>query len=88
MNQTETIQTKPTREAAKPRSAKKQRGKVVIYGRWCKGCGLCAAFCPSDVLAFDDSGHPYVQHPDRCTACHWCDTHCPDFAIVVRRIRE
>ena len=23
----------------------------------------------------------------RCNlACHWCDTHCPDFAIVVTKI--
>ncbi len=27
-----------------------------------------------------------VVHGDACTACHWCDTHCPDMAITVRRL--
>jgi len=88
MTQTGSAQTKSAQQETPPRAQKKQRGKVVIYGTWCKGCGLCAAFCPSGVLALDDKGHPYVKNPDRCNACHWCDTHCPDFAIVVRRIRE
>ena len=25
---------------------------------------------------------------EKCTACHWCDTHCPDMAITVRRLDE
>jgi len=29
------------------------RGQVVIFGTWCKGCGLCVAFCPTEVLALD-----------------------------------
>jgi 2-oxoglutarate ferredoxin oxidoreductase subunit delta len=88
MTQTGPTQTKTVQEETSPPSPKKQRGKVVIYGTWCKGCGLCVAFCPSGALALDDTGHPYVKNPDRCNACHWCDTHCPDFAIVVRRIRD
>jgi Pyruvate/2-oxoacid:ferredoxin oxidoreductase delta subunit len=28
------------------RSAKAPRGKIIIFGTWCKGCGICAAFCP------------------------------------------
>ena len=27
-----------------------------------------------------------VARPEACTACHWCDSHCPDMAIVVRRL--
>ena len=51
-----------------------------------KGCRLCVEFCPTDVLAMDEDDHPYVAHPELCSACHWCDTHCPDLAIVVKPI--
>lgn len=64
------------------------RGQVVIFGMWCKGCGLCVEFCPTGVLALGEDDHPYVLHPENCTACHWCDTHCPDLAIVVKRIPD
>jgi 2-oxoglutarate ferredoxin oxidoreductase subunit delta len=62
------------------------RGKIIIFGTWCKGCGICVAFCPMGVLALDSDGHPVVVAPEKCTACHWCDTHCPDLAIVVQKI--
>jgi len=63
------------------------RGQVTIFGMWCKGCRLCVDFCPTGVLAFNDQDdHPIVVNPEKCTACHWCDTHCPDLAIVVKRI--
>ena len=26
------------------------REKLVIETGWCKGCGICAAFCPGQVL--------------------------------------
>ena len=71
---------------AQPSVRRGPRGQVVIFETWCKGCGLCAAFCPTGVLALDSEGHPYVVAADQCTACHWCDTHCPDLAIVVNRI--
>lgn len=64
------------------------RGKVVIFGLWCKGCQLCVQFCPVGVLALDKDDHPYVAYPEKCTACHWCDTHCPDLAIVVEPIES
>ncbi len=72
-------------EAAKPR-VPRPRGYVTIFGTWCKGCGICIEFCPQDVLEANGSGRPFVAHPERCTACHWCDTHCPDMAITVRRL--
>ena len=63
------------------------RGRVVIFGMWCKGCRLCVEFCPTGVLAFTTSEErPSVVHPENCTACHWCDTHCPDLAIVVKPV--
>jgi 2-oxoglutarate ferredoxin oxidoreductase subunit delta len=68
------------------RPKREPRGQVVIFDNWCKGCGLCVEFCPMKVLALNGDGHPLVVAPEKCTACHWCDTHCPDFAIVVERI--
>jgi 2-oxoglutarate ferredoxin oxidoreductase subunit delta len=72
--------------AARPR--KGPRGKIVIFGTWCKGCGICVAFCPTKVLSLDADGHPVVSAPEKCTACHFCDTHCPDLAIVVTRMQD
>ncbi len=72
--------------AAQPRPPRGPHGQVVIYETWCKGCGLCVAFCPVKVLALDDEGRPVVVAAEKCTACHWCDIHCPDFAIVVKPI--
>jgi len=65
---------------------KKPRGQVIIFARWCKGCQLCVEFCPTGVLAMGEDEIPYVAVPENCTACHWCDTHCPDLAIVVKPI--
>ena len=30
--------------------------KVLINQQWCKGCGVCAAFCPSRALSLDSGG--------------------------------
>ncbi len=76
--------TKENSEKAKP----SLRAEVVVFDNWCKGCGLCVAFCPRDVLEMSDDGRVHVAAPERCIACHWCDTHCPDFAILVQPIDE
>jgi 2-oxoglutarate ferredoxin oxidoreductase subunit delta len=73
----------------KPRRARpKAKGRVIIYSKWCKECGICIAFCPREVLAWADDGSVLVANPQECTACRWCELHCPDFAITVRRIDE
>jgi 2-oxoglutarate ferredoxin oxidoreductase subunit delta len=64
------------------------RAEVVVFDNWCKGCGLCVAFCPRDVLKTNGSGKVHVAEPEMCTGCGWCETHCPDFAIVVRKLDE
>jgi len=71
---------------APARARKGPRGKVGIFGTWCKGCGICVALCPTGVLALDGDGRPLVVAAEKCSACHFCDTHCPDLAIVVRRL--
>jgi len=63
------------------------RGEVRLFATWCKGCQICIEFCPTNVLAMHPNGnHPIVVAPGKCTACHFCDTHCPDLAIVVKKI--
>ena len=59
--------------------------EVRVFHNWCKGCGLCIAFCPQNVFDESDNGHPVVSRMEDCTACLWCYLHCPDFAITVRR---
>jgi 2-oxoglutarate ferredoxin oxidoreductase subunit delta len=62
---------------------KREKPKIDIYKAWCKGCGICVAFCPTGVLAKDEAGYPYVKDINRCINCGWCEIRCPDFAITV-----
>ena len=59
------------------------RGQVTVFPNWCKGCNLCVEFCPTGVLEQGGDGRVIVAHPEKCTACRWCELHCPDFAIFV-----
>ena len=69
---------------AKARSKRRlPRGRVTVFPNWCKGCGLCVEFCPAGVLEQGPDGRVTVAHPEKCTACRWCELHCPDFAIFV-----
>jgi len=68
--------------------AKKGKYTIEVYKSWCKRCGICAAFCPADVLAQDENGLPYVKDVERCTGCQLCELRCPDFAINVRSPRK
>ena len=61
---------------------------INIYRDWCKGCGICAAFCPRQCLGLDAEGNPVVEKSERCTGCRWCELHCPDFAICVREVEK
>jgi 2-oxoglutarate ferredoxin oxidoreductase subunit delta len=64
------------------------RGRVTVFPNWCKGCNLCVEFCPMDVLKQGNDGRVIVAHPEKCTACRWCELHCPDFAIFVSDIEQ
>jgi 2-oxoglutarate ferredoxin oxidoreductase subunit delta len=68
--------------------AKKGKHTIDIYKSWCKRCGICVAFCPTGVLAQDETGNVYVKDPERCTGCELCELRCPDFAIQVRTARK
>jgi 2-oxoglutarate ferredoxin oxidoreductase subunit delta len=85
MKETQTSEVKPPAPAPPPKSG--PRGELTIYATWCKGCRICVEFCPPKVLEMSPTDdHPIVAHPEKCTACHFCDTHCPDLAIVVRKL--
>ena len=63
-----------------------KRLEVKVLSQYCKGCGLCVEFCPAGVLEQGVDGRVIVTHPERCTACRWCELHCPDFAIFLSDI--
>ncbi|RLC45978.1 MAG: 2-oxoacid:acceptor oxidoreductase [Candidatus Coatesbacteria bacterium] len=65
--------------------------KVTIDRERCKGCELCVAACPKQVLAMstkiNSKGYFYaeVAHIENCIACALCAKSCPDAAIEVER---
>jgi len=59
----------------------------IIRESYCKGCGICVAFCPRKVLSLR-SGKAFAERPDDCIGCLMCELRCPDFAIEVRARTE
>jgi 2-oxoglutarate ferredoxin oxidoreductase subunit delta len=68
---------------------KRAYGKVTINPNWCKGCGFCVNFCPTDALemstAYNAKGYhpPKVKSSEDCRDCKFCEKVCPEFAIYV-----
>jgi 2-oxoglutarate ferredoxin oxidoreductase subunit delta len=67
------------------------KGWIEVNDLYCKGCSLCVAVCPKEVLALDMSRltpkgyHPAYLVSDGCTGCAICSIVCPDAAITVYR---
>lgn len=59
----------------------------VIREKYCKGCGICVAFCPKQLLVLKN-GKVFPERPEICIGCHMCEYRCPDFAIEVKPIEE
>ena len=57
-----------------------RRMKVLINLQWCKGCGVCVAFCRSGALSLDGDGKPEYA-PALCVGCGLCELYCPDLAV-------
>ena len=58
-------------------------GKVlVINERFCKGCGICAAFCPKAALEIR-GGKARLKDDNECVKCGMCEKRCPDYAIFI-----
>lgn len=63
--------------------------KIKIDAERCKGCGLCAEFCPKKVLALggetNKKGYRYAVAVDEksCVGCGSCAVMCPDCVIEI-----
>lgn len=53
-----------------------------INTAWCKGCGICAAFCPKKILKLTN-GKVEMTDQSACLSCGICESLCPDFAIFL-----
>jgi 2-oxoglutarate ferredoxin oxidoreductase subunit delta len=51
----------------------------------CKGCGICAEFCPKKVLAVNAIEKVEIVNKDACIGCKQCELRCPDYAIFVEK---
>jgi 2-oxoglutarate ferredoxin oxidoreductase subunit delta len=69
---------------------------VVIDTERCKGCHLCIAFCPKEVLRaasrINRMGYAPAEVEEKkaseCTGCGICTMMCPDIAITVHRLKK
>jgi len=63
------------------------RGTVVMAEERCKGCELCIAACPPNVLVMshevNTSGFAFPLLLAGCTGCRACLNVCPDFVFEV-----
>ena len=59
---------------------------VTINRQWCKGCGICVAFCPKAALILENDKSVPVS--GRCIACGMCELYCPDLAVSVDKERK
>lgn len=56
--------------------------KLMVEKDLCKGCGICVAFCPKNVLTIED-GKVSIKDIDSCIQCGLCELRCPDYAIYL-----
>ncbi len=70
------------------------KGTIYVDQARCKGCNLCVAACPQDVIELDMTSlnakgyHPamLVESGDQqCTGCAVCAIVCPDVCITIYR---
>ncbi|XUW99132.1 4Fe-4S binding protein [Wukongibacter sp. M2B1] len=55
---------------------------LIINPELCKGCGICVAFCPKQVLAMENEKVKAVDI-EKCIKCGLCELRCPDYAIYI-----
>lgn len=57
--------------------------KLIINRAWCKGCGICVAFCPKKVLEL--KREKVYLAAEGCILCGQCELRCPDYAIYLEQ---
>ncbi len=60
------------------------KAEIEINKDFCKGCGICVAFCQKKVLELDEQDKAAVVRPEDCNACRLCELRCPDMAVEIR----
>ena len=70
----------------------KVKGDIVIDIEKCKGCEVCIAACPNDVIAMAENvngkGYHYAESiNEECIGCANCAIVCPDGVITVYKIK-
>jgi len=53
----------------------------------CMGCGICAEFCPGDVILMED-GKAKIAFRKDCWTCFSCELSCPVKAVDVHPFRK
>lgn len=61
--------------------------KLIIKKDWCKGCAICVAYCPKNILVIKD-GKIDVTDIDLCIKCGLCELRCPDYAIYLEGVEN
>lgn len=64
-------------------SVNRENIEIKINKQWCKGCGICIAFCPKKVLGYDQDGKVEMLDRENCIKCGQCELRCPDMAIFL-----
>ena len=65
--------------------------KVEFEEERCKGCELCLAACPKQIIIMAEYFNGMGFHPaqlideEACISCAFCARMCPDTVITVRR---
>ena len=69
--------------------------RIVFIEERCKGCLLCAAVCPQNIIRqskrMNRQGYQVaetVEDTDACTGCASCAIICPDVAIRVFKTKK
>ena len=64
------------------------KSEITIKTVRCKGCGICAAFCPKSVLAVSELGKIQVVNKEACIGCGQCESVCPQHLPIIDLLKE